>query len=105
MDKELLELLKLVYSKIRNRTPKARMRERSLSGFCAYNGILYMEGIITIREFDKLGRYFMEQARKTSFEIRNHQNYTMKPESWLFTPEDWVSRRRWLKETIEKWGQ
>jgi hypothetical protein len=99
-EKSLVELLKMVYNSIRTRTPKR-------SGFCSL--VRLGEGMPK-EEKKKLIEFFENQAESTHFvntsdikeyNAENVTGYYCIGSMWLYLPNDWKSRRKWLKEYIQ----
>lgn len=101
---EIIENLKIVYQKIRNKTPKTK-EGNMVTGFCHL--------ISELKIFDgELEQYFKEEAKTTDYiskaEIEKAKEKYKMPiiideTKWLFAPMDWKSRRRWLKNVLKEY--
>lgn len=98
------QLLELIYKKIRARTPEQ-------PGICALMQTMFKKGVITSNENIVMQGYMKHLANSTTFvtekQIKEaneeyYSAYIEDIELWLYAPNDWKSRRKWLKEKISQ---
>ena len=90
---------------IRCRTPEY------CGGFCELSRKLIIKGnYLKLEEMDTLIAFFRDKAYNTNFVTEEDiklnflitgRKYIPIADNWLFCPEDWVSRRKWLKKYIK----